>query len=162
MNMPPRLQPLSQWICDSCGQVIEKPDHGWVEWKDQPKALDIRGIRIVHHAPASPRRSNGRNCYYSDAERGGDLPLSSFLGTDGLVELSSWIDIGKEKDPDGSIVPRVDLREWTVFFRRVQVPYFEEARNYFETAHANEFGEANEVAFYLPEHLKEMIEYYIE
>ena len=31
-----RLIPLKQWICDSCGEVIEKPEDGW---------LDLNGTR---------------------------------------------------------------------------------------------------------------------
>lgn len=70
--------------------------------------------------------------------------------------------MGAEKDPEGMMVPRVDLREWTVFFRRAQVPYFEEARRYFEVAERSEYGEANEVTFYTPEYLREIIEHFSE
>lgn len=26
------LQPLKQWICDTCGEIIEAPHDGWLEW----------------------------------------------------------------------------------------------------------------------------------
>jgi uncharacterized protein YlaI len=24
-----KLKPLKQWICDSCGELIKKPEDGW-------------------------------------------------------------------------------------------------------------------------------------
>ena len=61
-----RLKPLQQWLCDECGEVIEEPAHGYLEWlqDDSHKAY---GFRIVHHAPRSPRRPSGGDCYrYTD------------------------------------------------------------------------------------------------
>ena len=57
-------------------------------------------------------------------------PLSEFVGVHGLLVLSSWIDVEKWHNPnyDGPHVR--DLREWTSLFRRLHIPYYEEARHY--------------------------------
>jgi hypothetical protein len=169
--MTPKLIPSRQWICDSCCEVIQKPEHGYLEWKRDPEQgsgpRHRAGFRIVHHALHSPHRTekhqrgDGTNCYYKKSDRGGDFELTHFLGPDGLVALTAWIDVGEEKDPEYS-GPAVDLREWTVLFRRLHVPYYEEARQYFDRASRDHFGESNEVTFYLPETLKAMIEEYRE
>jgi len=81
-------------------------------------------------APDSSRwKDNGGDCYY-DSEAGMGDPLSEFVGVHGLLVLSSWIDVGKWHNPnyDGPHVR--DLREWTSLFRRLHIPYYEEARHY--------------------------------
>ena len=162
--MTPSLVPLKQWYCDTCGEVIQKPEHGYVEWKrdPQPGKRHRAAFRIVHHALHSPYRQQGNDCYYSRSSRGGDIDLPHFLGADGLVALSAWIDVGEEKEPDYRGPSVGDLREWTVLLRRLQVPYYEEARQYLPRAIRDSFGEANEVAFYMPATLKSIIEHYRE
>lgn len=150
------LKPLQQWICDSCGELIEQPEHGWVEWK----ATDHKkhGFRIVHHALHSPRREAGRNCYYSNDERAGDLHLTDLIGVDGLIILTSWLDVGEWHNED-YVEPRVsNLREWTTLFRRLHLPYYEEARNYTAELQEMRSGGANEIYLYLPDTLKRIIE----
>lgn len=55
------MKPLEQFLCDECGQPIEKPEQGWLEWLviDEQK----QGFRIVHHKSYSPRSSG---CYYEE------------------------------------------------------------------------------------------------
>lgn len=158
-----KLEPLQQWVCDECGELIEEPSHGYVEWRrtDDPPYAKY-GFRIVHHALQSPNRSRGGDCYYSRQERGGDMALPESLGVKGMIHLTSWIDPGEEflEEYDG---PRVrDLREWTVLFRRLQIPHYEEARFHFAEAHADgNLGSANQVYFYLPEKgLRAILEQY--
>jgi hypothetical protein len=141
------LEPLKQWICDQCGELIQKPEHGCVEWLEDSGHHKF-GFRIVHHAPHSPRRDGDGDCYYSKNKRGGDSQPTAFLGTDGLVRLTSWIDAGKEFDEPypGPMVN--NLREWASLVRRLHVPYYEEARLYFDQAHEDgNLGGANEVYF---------------
>ena len=167
----PKLQPLKQWYCDTCGKIIQKPDEGYLEWRDKEVGSgDTRrrvmyGFRIVHQATYSPlKERKGRDgCYYSNAERGGDLDLPFFLGTQGLIEAANWIDLGSAWDEEYRGPEVENLREWAVIFRRLHLPYYEEARPYLEQAKAGgEFGDNNEVSFYLPETLKEIIKYYTE
>jgi hypothetical protein len=86
------LKPLTEWICDACGETIEAPENGYVEW--QMAGNRRFGFRIVHHATRSPRRNNGGNCYYTTSERGGDMSLDRVVGPSGLAVLTSWLDIG--------------------------------------------------------------------
>lgn len=154
----PRLIPLQQWICDSCGEVIEKPEDGYVEWQE-----GMEKFRIVHHRGSSPRKPEGRDCFYPAALRGGDTALPGLLGDVGRVQLTSWLDAGEEFTSD--LRRRVkSLREWVVLFRRLQVPLFEEARLYFDKAvEDGRLDGANEVYFYLPEHgLTDILEKYRE
>lgn len=115
----------------------------------------MHGFRIVHHAPHSPRRVKGGDRYYSNAERGGDLALTDLIGVHGLVVLTSWIDVGEWHDAENTGPDVRDLREWTSLFRRLHVPYYEEARLCDEEMRE---GDANQVYLYLPETLKDVIE----
>ncbi len=152
------LRPLEQWYCDTCGEIIEKPKDGWVHWRtDQPgKAY---GFEIMHHARASPRGGfNG--CYHARMEQ--DMHLEAMLGPRGIVRLLSLVDAGSYHDRAGSGVPGVaDLRGWVELFRRLHLPYYEEARLYFERARQDGHlqGES-EVALYLEATLKSLCETY--
>lgn len=167
----PKLQPLKQWYCDTCREIIKQPDQGYLQWKDKEvgSGKDSRyvkfGFRIVHQYLYSPyketRGSDG--CYYSNAERGGDFDLPEFLGLSGLIHAANWIDLGSAWYSEYPGAEVEDLREWAVIFRRLHLPYYEEARFYLERAKSGfEFGDNNEVSFYLPETLKAIIEYYTE
>lgn len=155
-----KLKPLEQWICDECGELIASPGDGYVEWISE-RLGDAHGFRIVHHAPRSPLRPDG-NCYqYTGMPGRKDLPLTYFVGEEGIILLLSLVDPGEHclKEYHGSLV--TDLRGWTDLFRRLHVPYYEEARQYWARAEADGFfGDRNEVSIYLPSTLKELIEQY--
>ena len=150
------LKPLQQWMCDSCAGIIESAEQGYVEWMSANNKK--HNFRIVHHAPHSPRKLDGGNCYYTNAERSGDLPLNDLVGVQGLIILTSWIDDGEwhQTDYDGPDV--LDLREWTTLFRRLHVPYYEEARNCTEELREIRGDGANEIYLYRPDTLKRIIE----
>ncbi len=119
----PSLIPLKQWYCDSCGELIEKPEHAYLEWRDdRPKSHKKYGFRIVHHALHSPGRKLGRDCYYQAAERGGDLDLVTFLGANGLAHLTAWLDYGREYEEQYSGCRVESLREWVELVRRLSYP----------------------------------------
>ena len=150
------LEPIQQWICDSCSEIISTHEQGYVEWMETDKKM--HSFRIVHHAPYSPRKQKGSSCYYANSERGGDLHLRDLVGAQGLLILTSWIDRG-EWHTSKYEGPRVrDLREWTTLCRRLQVPYYEEARRYREELSEVYSDGANEIYLYLPETLKHIIE----
>jgi hypothetical protein len=48
------LEPLGQWYCDECGEVIASPQAGCVEWEVDNEGRGW-GFRILHHCTASPR-----------------------------------------------------------------------------------------------------------
>jgi hypothetical protein len=121
-----------RWLCDSCGQPIEKVGEGRVEWIefDQPRdGLKGRGLRIVHNLPASPRAKHGGKCQYDqredigDAESYSSLFLREFTPPDGLMTLIGMM-----------VAHESPLEEIVETIRRLYVPGYEEARPYFADA----------------------------
>ncbi|MBI2873378.1 MAG: hypothetical protein HYY00_09360 [Chloroflexi bacterium] len=160
-----KLKPLEQWVCDFCGEVIERPEQGWIEWLADPSdGFRQEGFKIVHYAPYSPRKPRGR-CYHYDNPPSGrralDIYLSEFVGEKAMPQLLVFVDGGpyREKEYGG---PRVkDLREWAELVRRLTIPYFEEARFYMKRADISGFfAGASEPWIYMPNTLKEVIRRY--
>lgn len=110
------LKPLKQWICDTCGEIIESPEHGWLEWQqdENSKAFDFR---IVHHVTYSPHRPDG-NCYQSDELHN---HLTRFVGENGFASLLCFLDPGHHIRPDYA-GPRVsDMRGFVELIRRLHM-----------------------------------------
>lgn len=118
-----KLKPLKQWICDYCGQVIEKPEDGWLEWKsDLAHGLGPHAFRIVHHKPHSPVGG----CYYTDRmprypTNVSDDHLRQFVGPAGLLGLLDFFDARHW----GVAANSADLAE---IIRRLHVPGYEQKR----------------------------------
>ena len=119
------LKLLEQWICDRCGQVIEEPNQGLVEWIDDSKTHKASGFK--------------------------------------MVMVLSFLDIGPylEAEYQG---PRIkDMREFVEFTRRLTLPYYEEARLYWNQAEQDGlFDGANEISLYLPRTLEQIVRDYGE
>ncbi|MFC1972063.1 hypothetical protein ACFLVE_01490 [Chloroflexota bacterium] len=117
-----KLIPLKQWICDSCGGIIEKPEDGWLEWYSKESVES--NFRIVHH---------NRSCMYDDLRKHNilvsDLNLTDVIGTHGLANSLFRIELS-EKGVDKI----QDLKEFVEILRRLHVPYWEEARLYWDRA----------------------------
>ncbi len=149
------LEPLKQWICDSCGQVIQSPDDGYVEWlvegDDAPLNLQY-GFKIIHSGEEC-------SCYSEEDISLNDAPLESFMGNKGHLYLLSFIDVGAllMREYKGARVK--NLREFVEFMRRLTVPYYEEARLYFENLHADE-GFVLDDSIYQQENLIRIIQKY--
>lgn len=155
--------PLKQWICDTCGELIPLPEAGYVEWLDDGAELGARDFYVVHHGPASPKHPQGHCYQHEDHKDRRDLPVDRFLGDAGLSYLLSFLDHGKEFDPKGKHPPRVKggNREWVELVRRLHLPYFEEARQYFNEAKADGMiGDYGPDQFYDAEILKGVIKQY--
>ena len=122
-----KLRPLEQFICDECGELIEKLEDGWLEWIDDYKN-PIHGFRIVHASGTSPRRKSGKNCYYPESIGLCDGHLSHFSTIDGLAILLSFFEknLGTPK-------------ELAEIIRRLHIPHYEEARRYLERASSDGF-----------------------
>ena len=154
------MEPLKQFICDKCGEIIEKPEDGYVIWREDTNR-QLSNILIVHH---NYRDDYGiaHDCDNNHTMYPLSLPLVSFLGSDGLVNILSMV------DPGPNFIPEYrDLignkREFMEFVRRVQIPYYEEARIYWDKAQSEGFFvDANEDWTYLPDTLKELIARYKE
>ena len=115
------LRPLEQWCCDSCGRVVEGAWTGCLEWQTTHATGTVSGFRLVHKT---------RECTYDQAElalarkRGTLIPLDMVMGPAGLGSLLQKLsDVMK-----GDSMRSGDLQAFIELVRRVQVPYYEEAR----------------------------------
>jgi hypothetical protein len=114
-----RLLPLSQWKCDTCGQIIERPEMGWVEWLAGPtRGTKAHAFRIVH---------NSSHCQYPSMGRVHDIHLIHLLGPDGLATLLELLSPGGRSGNREDGVASLD--EWGDLVRRLHVPHFEEHGN---------------------------------
>ena len=151
------LEPLTQFICDTCVQVIETPNDLWFEWLSHYDNTENRRIcqyfRICHHTNEYQVHSRDRSC--------SDLPLRDVAGNFAPVHMAYSLDIGPYHDRDYGGPHLTDLREFTEIMRRLTLPYYEETRQYWGQAMKDcYFADANEIYIYLPNNLRRMIEHY--
>lgn len=126
------------WTCDQCGKPILSIEDGWVEWLNGSDAEHWEGtlhnLRLVHHRSASPYADRKNACYHDEDHwraakkyTVSDLPLSEFVGADGLVTLLSFLAEKRFSEPS----------EVLELVKRLHVPNYEAARPYFKAAIAN-------------------------
>lgn len=161
------LRPLEQFICDECGDIINTPKEGYVEWESErlPDGREYcHGFRIVHAYFASPKKDrHGEGCYrYGNSEHRLDIDLDFFL-RNVHQEMFSMLDLGIYHDPEnhrGSSIQ--DYREFVDFYKRLTIPYYEEARMYITQALQDGFigGDENELYLYTPELLERIVRQY--
>lgn len=150
-----RLLPLKQWVCDTCGEVIKTPEDGWVEFQPDSEHKYV-GFSIVHHKLASPNNESRNGCYCQTE----GMHLNEYLGVSGLSKLLVFMDVGSYHSPVFQ-APTKNIRNWVEFTRRLQVPYYEEARLYWEKAMRDGFFDSpSETYLYLPDKLKDLVEQY--
>ena len=148
------LKPLGEWICDSCGGVIQSEDDGWLEWyKDVKPNHEFgkdKGFRIVHH---TNRCMFNERAMFNDKKLTADLHLQRLCGPDGLVRLLSFIEHDYVED-------NAELVE---IIRRLHVPYYEEARQYHHIAEENGYFDGeNEITRYTTSTSKYILNNYKE
>lgn len=152
------LKPLEEFYCDTCGELIESPEEGYVVWKNNDELKD-HGFIIIHQGKCDPgRRGSASRDRYPCS-----LPLTDFLGVKGLVLLTSFLSLGKVKAnlKQDNVIKVADVDQFIDFFRRVQVPYYEEARTKFKEPELLDwYSDANEILPYLEDTLKSIIENY--
>ena len=159
-----KLEPLEQFFCDSCGEIILTPEEGWVEWIGN--TFDAKyltyGYRIVHHASASPRKEEGMDCYNYTKQIGvNDRNLKSFMGDNILIALYNFLDKGSHKRQNYLGPDVEDMREFVDFMRRLTIPYYEEARLYWDMGIKDGyFTKQNAFVIFSPEFLQSLIEEY--
>jgi hypothetical protein len=130
-----KLEPLQQWICDTCCGLIERPEHGWLQWLSDEDGK-CYGFRIVHHMSASPRKGySSRGCYgLHPSQAREDIDLSQFVGQDGLAQLLRFFVHAGELDPEDGQPRLKSGKEFAELVRRLMIPHYEEARQYWESA----------------------------
>lgn len=155
------LVPLRQWMCDTCGEIIESADDGYLEWvrDDENRAYDFR---IVHRLSKSPRREHSAGgCYqHGSPYRRQDASLDTFLGEDVLAHLLAFLDLG-QIDPEDTGPHVQSTRELVELVRRLMLPHYEEARLHWSDAQRDGFFDgANEVSPYSQRLLRSIVENY--
>lgn len=131
------------WVCDTCGQTIAKGIDGYVQWITLEVDGETKGrdLTIVHHVPASPRKSKNRpyGCQFDEkaelAKDEGivsDSDLPSFLGPDGLMRLLIML-------TEGELPPKTILE----VIKRLHIPGYERVRLHFRRAIAEGLFEPN-------------------
>jgi len=125
------LQPLQQWICDTCGDLIQCPEDGWLEWIATSK-VKPHGFRVVHNAKSSPYSHTYEGCRHYEGVRGRkDMPFGRFVGPDGLgyiTELLDWPDSMDTPDRVDNGTPGQHRHNIAELIRRLHIPHYEEAR----------------------------------
>lgn len=162
------LVPLKQFICDTCGEVVKKPEEGWIEWiskSDFENGIrEIHSFRIVHHYSFSPlATSNNDGCYQHKGKIGhSDNHLNHFISDNyKMAKILGFLDMGPYHDPKYKGTDITDMRQYIETVRRLTIPYYEEARLYWETAlEDGYFQDANELWIYGVDNLKRLIEMY--
>jgi len=115
------LKPLEQWCCDACGDVIDGPEKGCLEWHTTHRTNTVSGFRIVHRTS---------KCTYQGIElatlgrTSTVLPLLDALDSPGLGHM---LEVMEEAITAGSARDE-SLTEFIEVLRRLHVPYYEEAR----------------------------------
>jgi len=117
-------------LCDQCGELIQRPEHGSIEWKSVAPAehpVKARGIRIVHAHGFGP---NEKGCYYQAV--GGLVAQDEVVGDKSLVELQRgdgivWI-LGKKTDK------AITEDEADELLKRLYVKHYDRARSHFKSA----------------------------
>jgi len=127
-----RLQPLQQWICDSCKEIILKPEDGWWEYLQDTKTDFISTFRIVHHRQScmsDERALQQKNIIV------GSLPLDNIVKSGGFGHMLHWLELTETKKLKGSF----EITEFTEIMRRLYLAYWEEARLYWKQAFEDGF-----------------------
>jgi hypothetical protein len=149
------------WKCDQCGHPIQTVEDGWVEWlngmTDERSEGTLHELRLVHHRNASPHRERATACYHDEDEwfrtnryTVADLPLSCFVGPDGLVTLLAWLADKRFADPNQVLE----------MIKRLHVPNYEAARLSFDAAIAGgAFEPRSTPTYYDQEELAAVLEW---
>ncbi|MBI5894168.1 MAG: hypothetical protein HZB79_11115 [Deltaproteobacteria bacterium] len=134
------------WFCDTCGDIIKKAEDGWMEWiefEDIKGKQKGRNLRLVHHKPASPKKSehgcqfNGDYEFRKDRGVIHDLSLRDFLGPNSLMFLLSLV-----------AENRLPIQEVLEMIKRLHIPGYEHARFHFDRAISEGVFEPNTLKGY--------------
>lgn len=147
--------PLSAWRCDKCGETVNA-ENGWLEWESDIKK-GPRNFHIVH---------NRKECYFHDSSPNRkDNHLHYYLGAYGREDLLSFLYPGDffVNNFTGGNWSYPDIPQFTEIFRRLHVPFYEEARIYLGQAYSNgDMEGANELTITSASFCKDIFEKYAD
>lgn len=139
------LKPLEEFYCDTCGALIEAKKTGFFVF-DRDENFKCYNFKIVH----------SQKCCISDLPS--SFSLERVTSDNGLGILMSWIHIGRGESSDEPEFQ--SSKEFAEVFKRLHLPYYEEARKYFTQAENDGMLDGNTNAWHSPEHLREIITRY--
>ena len=147
----PKLKPLEEWICDTCGAVTDI-NAGFVEWL-RPIDAGPHSFRIVH---------NNHKCFqHTHKLERSDNHLEYFVGVEGLQAFLAFLNVGPLLAPHNKSVRQPDMASFVDTVRRLHIPYYEEARRYLAEARADGyFDDQSESDIYTPKTCEAMIKRY--
>lgn len=143
-------KPLTKWYCDVCGEKIEDIKQGYVIWKSTDD-LKYHDYKIIHQSKCDIKAYPASTA------------LKDFIGENGLAYLLSKLSIGpiKEALNRGTYCQITNFDEFVDFMRRVQTPFYEEARRHFRNPDLLEdYYDSNEASPYCPSDLEKIIKNY--
>jgi len=163
------LKNFSQFVCDECGALIESPFEGLVEWEskmDDDGRMIASGFRIVHNLPTSPLRGiKDEGCYrYSQKSPFREARRLNFIYPVSSHFIISFLNPGcfHSLSPESHLnsCRIVDFYEFADLARRLTIPYYEEARIYFEEALAEGINICDEETVFGERNLQRIIQRY--
>lgn len=138
------IQPLTQWRCDVCKKAIEQAGDGYLTW--HTASGRPHSFQLIHHVRCD------------DNEASHSAALADYLGADGLTRLMAFLSYGPLRSESTPAGPR-DMNEFADLVRRLQVPYYEEARVHFSNYDVRENrSDWNEHKPYMVDELKKLAE----
>jgi hypothetical protein len=117
------MEPLKQWKCDVCGGIIDDAEHAYLEWMYFDETDQEGNFRIVHNKLECRYRMNEAQ-YLSAGIIIKDWILADYVGPNGLMELVELLYERNLKD-------KTEIYE---LIRRLHIPFYEQAREYYEIA----------------------------
>lgn len=115
------LRPLEQFRCDSCNGIINDARDGWLEWYRINQSGRTRGFQIVHRTGNCAYDTGRMPVLGKDVTR---VPLDAVVGPGSLGYLLKRLDLmlasAASKPADARLLVEV--------IRRLELPYYEEAR----------------------------------
>lgn len=136
--------PVNEWICDTCAECVDVAG-GAVAWKEQ--GGKVVEYRIYHNKHECDPKSQGFRAWHH---------MKEFVGVNGVAYMTALLSNGPIMG--GGPTP-VDQDAWVDVFRRIHIPYYEEARLHFSDDDVREyFSDSNEVYPYTQRGLKRIAE----
>ena len=133
------MEPLKQWICDECRNIVMADDGSFLWNRDYPgggPTPEFPPSFIIVH----------KKCDTNDRTRPQQLPIDFLLGPQGLLRLTQMLPAGPSQQGRSAYLPNPDFDSYVDLCRLLHVPYYEEARRYFSTHTASQlFGSQSRV-----------------